>query len=87
MLIAAEQDVRWCVQPVSSDDLTGLRGAHAVAADVTAGEYGYELSCYQWMCEAGAVDRLQAEASRRRDQRVAARRRRRDLQARDVRAP
>jgi len=61
----ADADVRWFEEPVSSDDLEGLRSVrHAVSADVTAGEYGYDLFYFRRMCEAGAVDCLQVDASR-----------------------
>ncbi|MGN6160386.1 MAG: enolase C-terminal domain-like protein [Marmoricola sp.] len=62
---AADCDVRWFEEPVSSDDLDGLRGVRdAVPADVTAGEYGYDLGYFRRMCAAGAVDCLQADVSR-----------------------
>lgn len=62
---AADQDVRWFEEPVSSDDLDGLREVRdAVAAEVTAGEYGFDLVYFRRMCEAGAVDCLQADVSR-----------------------
>lgn len=65
MADAAELDVRWFEEPVSSDDLDGLRVvAEAVDADVTAGEYGYDLIYFRRMCQAGAVDCLQADVSR-----------------------
>ena len=35
-----------------------------MAADVTAGEYGYDLTYFRRMCAAGAVDCLQADVSR-----------------------
>ena len=58
-------DVRWFEEPVSSDDLSGLhRVRDAVAAEVAAGEYGYDLSYFQRMCAAGAVDCLQADVTR-----------------------
>ncbi|GAA3777347.1 enolase C-terminal domain-like protein [Plantactinospora mayteni] len=58
-------DVRWLEEPVSSDDLDGLRRVRdAVAADVTAGEYGYDLDYFRRMCAAGAVDCLQVDVSR-----------------------
>ncbi len=45
MAATAELDVRWFEEPVSSDDLEGLRQVrHAVTADVAAGEYGYDLT-------------------------------------------
>ena len=65
MAAAADLDVRWLEEPVSSDDLQGLREVRdAVSADVTAGEYGYDLYYFRRMCEAGAVDCLQADVSR-----------------------
>ena len=65
MADAADLDVRWFEEPVSSDDLDGLRAiSAAVTADVTAGEYGYDLPYFRRMCQAGAVDCLQADASR-----------------------
>jgi L-alanine-DL-glutamate epimerase-like enolase superfamily enzyme len=65
MSAAADLDVRWFEEPVSSDDLGGLREIrNAVQADVTAGEYGYDLYYFRRMCAAGAVDCLQADVSR-----------------------
>jgi L-alanine-DL-glutamate epimerase-like enolase superfamily enzyme len=65
MAAAAECDVRWLEEPVSSDDLAGLRAVRdAVAPDVAAGEYGYDLTYFRRMCEAGAIDCLQADATR-----------------------
>lgn len=65
MSAAADLDVRWLEEPVSSDDLEGLREVRdAVRADVTAGEYGYDLYYFRRMCAAGAVDCLQADVSR-----------------------
>ena len=65
MHTAEEYDVRWFEEPVSSDDLDGLREVRAaVSADVTAGEYGYDLYYFRRMCAAGAVDCLQVDASR-----------------------
>ncbi len=65
MAAATDLDVRWFEEPVSSDDLDGLREVRdAVAADVAAGEYGWDLPYFRRMCAAGAVDCLQADASR-----------------------
>jgi L-alanine-DL-glutamate epimerase-like enolase superfamily enzyme len=65
MSAAADLDIRWLEEPVSSDDLDGLREIRdAVQADVTAGEYGYDLYYFRRMCAAGAVDCLQADVSR-----------------------
>jgi L-alanine-DL-glutamate epimerase-like enolase superfamily enzyme len=65
MTEAAESNVRWYEEPVSSDDLDGLREIRdAVAPDVTAGEYGYDLYYFRQMCAAEAVDCLQVDVSR-----------------------
>ena len=62
---AGDLDVRWFEEPVSSDDLDGLREVRdAVLPDVAAGEYGFDLTYFQRMCAAGAVDCLQADVSR-----------------------
>lgn len=62
---AEDANVTWFEEPVSSDDLTGLCEVRdAVTADVAAGEYGYDLPYFARMVEAGAVDCLQADASR-----------------------
>jgi L-alanine-DL-glutamate epimerase-like enolase superfamily enzyme len=62
---AAELDISWFEEPVTSDDLEGLREVRdAVAPDVAAGEYGYDLTYFRRMCAAGAVDCLQADVSR-----------------------
>jgi L-alanine-DL-glutamate epimerase-like enolase superfamily enzyme len=59
--------VAWFEEPVSSDDLEGLRlvrdRAHA-GMEIAAGEYGYNLDYFRRMLEAGAVDVLQADATR-----------------------
>ncbi len=59
--------VTWFEEPVSSDDLAGLRllrdrGPAGIA--IAAGEYGYDLPYFRRMLEAGAVDVLQADATR-----------------------
>jgi L-alanine-DL-glutamate epimerase-like enolase superfamily enzyme len=65
MRAAADLDVHWYEEPVSSDDLDGLREIRdAVWPDVTAGEYGHDLYYFRRMCAAGAVDCLQADVSR-----------------------
>ncbi|SOJ55649.1 L-talarate/galactarate dehydratase [Mycobacterium simulans] len=62
---AADLAIVWFEEPVSSDDLDGLRQVRdAVDADVTAGEYGSDIVYFRRMCQAGAVDCLQADASR-----------------------
>jgi L-alanine-DL-glutamate epimerase-like enolase superfamily enzyme len=63
----AEHDVRWFEEPVSSDDLDGLRVLRDRAPAgmmIAAGEYGYEDVYFRRMLEAGAVDVLQADATR-----------------------
>ncbi len=65
MNAAQPYDVTWFEEPVSSDDLDGLREIRdLVTPDVTAGEYGYDLYYFQRMCSARAVDCLQADVSR-----------------------
>ncbi len=57
--------VQWFEEPVSSDDLPGLRQVRqACRADVAAGEYGWGLDYFQQMCAAGAVDCLQVDVTR-----------------------
>ena len=63
----AESEVTWFEEPVASDDLEGLRllrdrGPAGMA--ITAGEYGYDLPYFRQMLDAGAVDILQADATR-----------------------
>ncbi|WP_329203182.1 enolase C-terminal domain-like protein [Streptomyces sp. NBC_01435] len=61
----AGEGVSWFEEPVSSDDLTGLAMVRtAAAADVTAGEYGCTLPYFRRMIDSGAVDCLQADATR-----------------------
>ncbi len=63
----ADYDVRWFEEPVTSDDLDGLRQLcqHGPAGmDIAAGEYGYHLPYFQHMLAAGAVDCLQADVTR-----------------------
>ncbi len=60
-------DVRWFEEPVSSDDLGGLRWIrdHAPSGmDIAAGEYGYDIFYFQRMLSSGAVDVLQADITR-----------------------
>jgi L-alanine-DL-glutamate epimerase-like enolase superfamily enzyme len=63
----AEHGVTWLEEPVTSDDLDGLRllrDRSPAAMDITAGEYGYDLPYFRRMLEAGAVDCLQADVTR-----------------------
>lgn len=63
----AQEGVRWFEEPVSSDDLEGLRlmrDRAPAGMDIAAGEYGYDPVYFRRMLDAGAVDVLQADASR-----------------------
>jgi L-alanine-DL-glutamate epimerase-like enolase superfamily enzyme len=63
----ADARVTWFEEPVSSDDLEGLRFVrnHLPAGmEVAAGEYGYDLYAFRRMAEAGAVDVMQADVTR-----------------------
>ncbi|HUB77420.1 MAG TPA: enolase C-terminal domain-like protein [Bryobacteraceae bacterium] len=63
----ADLGVTWFEEPVSSDDLAGLRliREHSPAGmRIAAGEYGYDSFYFRRMLEAGAVDVLQADATR-----------------------
>jgi L-alanine-DL-glutamate epimerase-like enolase superfamily enzyme len=63
----AEAGVSWFEEPVSSDDLSGLRLVRdrgPAGMDVAAGEYGYDAAYFRRMLEAGAVDVLQADVTR-----------------------
>jgi L-alanine-DL-glutamate epimerase-like enolase superfamily enzyme len=70
-LAVAEQltahQVSWFEEPVSSDDLAGLRHVRDRAPAgiaIAAGEYGYRLVDFERMLAAGAVDVLQADVTR-----------------------
>ncbi|PJE99588.1 mandelate racemase [Streptomyces carminius] len=59
--------VTWLEEPVSSDDLEGLRllrDRGPAGLDIAAGEYGFTLPYFRRMLEAGAVDCLQADVTR-----------------------
>jgi L-alanine-DL-glutamate epimerase-like enolase superfamily enzyme len=63
----AESGVTWFEEPVSSDDLEGLRllrdqGPEGMA--IAAGEYGYDALYFRRMLAAEAVDVQQADATR-----------------------
>ncbi len=63
----AVEGVTWFEEPVSSDDLDGLRlmrNRAPARMNVAAGEYGYDLPYFRRMLEADAVDVLQADATR-----------------------
>lgn len=62
-----ESNVTWFEEPVSSDDLAGLRFIRSqipAPMEIAAGEYGYTASYFERMLEAGSVDVLQADATR-----------------------
>ncbi len=64
---AREARVSWFEEPVSSDDLEGLRllrDRAPAGMEVAAGEYGYDLFYFRRMLDAGAVDVLQADVTR-----------------------
>jgi L-alanine-DL-glutamate epimerase-like enolase superfamily enzyme len=59
--------VTWFEEPVSSDDLEGLRLVRRRAAagmDIAAGEYGFEPEYFRRMLDAQSVDVLQIDATR-----------------------
>jgi L-alanine-DL-glutamate epimerase-like enolase superfamily enzyme len=63
----AEQGVRWIEEPVSSDNLAGLRQVRErvpIGMEVAAGEYGYNAWYFRRMLDAEAVTVLQADATR-----------------------
>lgn len=63
----AEYGVTWFEEPVSSDDLEGLRllrDRGPAGMEITAGEYGYDGFYFRRMLDAGAVDVLQADVTR-----------------------
>ena len=63
----ADLDVSWFEEPVTSDDVNGLRWVRdraPDAMDVAAGEYGYDVFAFRRFLDAGAVDVLQVDATR-----------------------
>lgn len=63
----AEMGVTWFEEPVSSDDLAGLRlirDSGPPGLNIAAGEYGYSAWYFERMLAAGSVDVLQADATR-----------------------
>jgi L-alanine-DL-glutamate epimerase-like enolase superfamily enzyme len=59
--------VRWFEEPVSSDDLDGLRllrDRSPAGMEIAAGEYGYDVFYFQRMLATGAVDVQQADITR-----------------------
>ena len=63
----ADAGVVWFEEPRPSDDLDGLRllrDRSPAGMDIAAGEYGYTPDYFRRMLAAGAVDCLQADATR-----------------------
>ena len=63
----ADSDIRWLEEPVTSDDVEGhrlVRESVSPRIDVAAGEYNYNLDDARRLLECGAVDVLQADATR-----------------------
>jgi len=63
----AESGVSWFEEPVSSDDLEGLRllcERAPAGMQIATGEYGYTPAAFHRLIAAGAVDTLQADATR-----------------------
>jgi L-alanine-DL-glutamate epimerase-like enolase superfamily enzyme len=63
----AESDVSWYEEPVSSDDLEGLRWLRdrcPVGMAIAAGEYGYEPRYFRRMLEAQSVDFIMPDVTR-----------------------
>ena len=64
---ADQAGVEWFEEPVSSDNLEGLRFLRErgpAAMEIAAGEYGYRAFYFRRMLESGAVDVLQADVTR-----------------------
>ncbi len=62
-----EHNITWFEEPVTSDDLVGLRRVRdrvPGAIEIAAGEYGYDSFYFRHMLEAEAVDVLQLDATR-----------------------
>jgi L-alanine-DL-glutamate epimerase-like enolase superfamily enzyme len=64
---ASDLGVTWFEEPVSSDDLAGLRFMRErtpTGMEIAAGEYGYTLASFWRLLEAEAVDCVQADVTR-----------------------
>jgi L-alanine-DL-glutamate epimerase-like enolase superfamily enzyme len=64
---AAEHEVTWFEEPVSSDDVDALaliRTRAPAGMDIAAGEYGYNLDDFRRLLARPSVDVLQADATR-----------------------
>jgi L-alanine-DL-glutamate epimerase-like enolase superfamily enzyme len=65
--VVADRGVTWFEEPVSSDDIDGLRllrDRSPAGMAIAAGEYGWDQFHFRRLLEAGAVDVLQADATR-----------------------
>ena len=63
----AEQQVGWFEEPVSSDDLPGLRATRQrspAGMEIAAGEYAYSVDYVRHMLQSQAVDVQQADVTR-----------------------
>jgi L-alanine-DL-glutamate epimerase-like enolase superfamily enzyme len=63
----ADEGVTWFEEPVTSDDPAGLRFVrdHAPASmAIAAGEYAWDIDAFRTLLVAGAVDTIQADATR-----------------------
>lgn len=65
--VFSQYNISWFEEPVSSDNLEGLhfiRDHVQHYIQIAAGEYGYQLNYFKRMLSHGAVDVLQADATR-----------------------
>lgn len=63
----SQYGVSWFEEPVSSDDVAGLhllRNRGPAGMDITAGEYGWNITHFRGLLAAEAVDCLQADVTR-----------------------
>jgi L-alanine-DL-glutamate epimerase-like enolase superfamily enzyme len=63
----ADYEVTWFEEPVVHHDLAGLRllrDRAPATMEISVGEYGFDLGYFRQMAEAGAVDVMQADATR-----------------------
>jgi L-alanine-DL-glutamate epimerase-like enolase superfamily enzyme len=64
---ANDCDVRWMEQPLDSEDVDGMAWLRQIAParlNIADGEYGYDLPYFKRRLEVGAVDVMQADATR-----------------------
>ena len=63
----AEHGVSWFEEPVSSNDLDGMRLVRErgpAGMEIATGEYGYDTGYFRRLCEARALDVMEADATR-----------------------